>query len=129
VPPGGPFAPRPACCWKGSVHLARQNRAHRAAELPARSHYMPQPPPPPPHTHTHTHTHSPVPPDAARQVIAAHLFHEGLFEVGQAFVEEAGVAEGEALRRPYASMHAVLREVRPWVVCGDLWVGGWVGRF
>ena len=46
------------------------------------------------------------------QVIAEHLFHEGLFEIGQVFVEEAGVEEGEALKRPYASMHTVLQEVR-----------------
>jgi hypothetical protein len=40
------------------------------------------------------------------------LFQEGRFEVGQLFVEEAGVADGEALRRPYQSMHSVLQEVR-----------------
>ncbi|EFN56715.1 hypothetical protein CHLNCDRAFT_144112 [Chlorella variabilis] len=46
------------------------------------------------------------------KVIAEHLFHEGLFEIGQVFVEEAGVEEGEALKRPYASMHTVLQEVQ-----------------
>lgn len=49
---------------------------------------------------------------ALNQVIAEHLFHEGLFEIGQVFVEEAGVEEGEALKRPYASMHTVLQEVQ-----------------
>ena len=47
-----------------------------------------------------------------KQVIAEHFFHEGLFDIGQAFVEEAGVEGGDALRRPYASMHTVLSEVR-----------------
>lgn len=46
------------------------------------------------------------------QVIAEHLFHEGLFEIGQLFVQEAGVAGGEELKQPYASMHTVLQEVR-----------------
>ncbi|KAL4447903.1 hypothetical protein ABPG75_005122 [Micractinium tetrahymenae] len=49
---------------------------------------------------------------ALNQVIAEHLFHEGLFEIGQLFVEEAGVEDGEALRRPYASMHTVLSEIQ-----------------
>lgn len=53
------------------------------------------------------------------QVIAEHLFHEGLFDIGRLFVREAGVAGGEALQRPYASMHTVLQEVgcrRCWLV-------------
>ncbi|KAL4442413.1 hypothetical protein ABPG77_004997 [Micractinium sp. CCAP 211/92] len=54
----------------------------------------------------------PLDPRALNQVIAEHLFHEGLFEIGQLFVEEAGVEDGEALRRPYASMHTVLSEIR-----------------
>lgn len=54
----------------------------------------------------------------AIQVIAEHLFHEGLFDIGRRFVEEAGVAGGEALQRPYASMHTVLQEV------GAGWLGG-----
>ena len=49
------------------------------------------------------------PPSA--QVIAEHLFHEGLFDIGRAFVGEAGVPGGDALQRPYASMHGVLQEV------------------
>ena len=55
----------------------------------------------------------PYPPfPAPRQVLAAHLFHEGQFEVGQLVVEEAGVEGGEALKAPYAAMHSVLQEVR-----------------
>ncbi|PRW51023.1 RMD5-like protein A isoform A [Chlorella sorokiniana] len=50
---------------------------------------------------------------ALNQVIAEHLFHEGLFDIGRLFVREAGVAGGEALQRPYASMHTVLQE-RPY---------------
>lgn len=73
------------------------------------------------------------------QVIAEHLFHEGLFDIGRLFVREAGVAGGEALQRPYASMHTVLQEVsgcaRPFeggglrgVVGGvSLEGGGWRG--
>lgn len=54
----------------------------------------------------------PLHPGALNQVIAEHLFQEGRFEVGQLFVEEAGVAEGEALKRPYQSMHSVLQEIQ-----------------
>lgn len=50
--------------------------------------------------------------NAGPQVIAEHLFHEGLFDIGRLFVREAGVAGGEALQHPYASMHTVLQEVR-----------------
>ncbi len=49
---------------------------------------------------------------ALPQVVAEHLFHEGLFDIGRLFVREAGVAGGEALQRPYASMHTVLQEVK-----------------
>ena len=45
------------------------------------------------------------------QVIAEHLFHEGKFTVGEHFIAEAGVANGEALRQPYEAMHKVLTEV------------------
>lgn len=45
------------------------------------------------------------------QVVAEHLFHEGQFEIGDVFVGEADVAGGEALKAPYASMHAVLQQV------------------
>ena len=52
-------------------------------------------------------------PASATQVVAQHLYHEGHFDIGDAFVEEAGLAQGGALKAPYASMHG--------------WVGGWLG--
>lgn len=54
----------------------------------------------------------PLSQQALNQVIAEHLFHEGLFEVGRLFVGEAGVQHGEELQRPYASMHTVLQEIQ-----------------
>lgn len=47
------------------------------------------------------------------QVVAEHLFHEGKFAVGEQFIQEAGIAEGEALRKPFEAMHQVLQEVHP----------------
>lgn len=55
---------------------------------------------------------APATPQPNLQVVAEHLFHEGLFDTGRLFVREAGVEGGEALQRPYASMHTVLQEVR-----------------
>ena len=46
------------------------------------------------------------------QVIAEHFFHEGQFEVGQTFVEEARIPDGNSLQEPYREMHQVLKEVR-----------------
>ena len=48
----------------------------------------------------------------AMQVIAEHFFHEGQFEVGQTFVEEARIPDGNSLQEPYREMHQVLKEVR-----------------
>ena len=45
------------------------------------------------------------------QVIAEHLFQEGKFTVGERFVEEAGVMNGEQLRQPFEEMHEVLERV------------------
>ena len=45
------------------------------------------------------------------QVIAEHLFQEGKFTVGERFVEEAGVMNGEQLRQPFTEMHEVLERV------------------
>ena len=45
------------------------------------------------------------------QVIAQHLFQEGKFTVGERFVEEAGVMNGEQLRQPFTEMHEVLERV------------------
>jgi len=35
------------------------------------------------------------------QVVAEHLFHEGKFAVGERFIQEAGIPEGEALKKPF----------------------------
>ena len=59
-----------------------------------------------------------------RQVIAEHLFHEGQFEIGDAFVGEAGLGDGEALKRPYASMHTVLQQVGGPGRAGGCWAVG-----
>ncbi|GAB4815761.1 hypothetical protein N2152v2_002807 [Parachlorella kessleri] len=48
--------------------------------------------------------------EALNQVVAEHLYHEGQFEIGDCFVREAGLVQGEQLKRPYASMHAVLEQ-------------------
>ena len=45
------------------------------------------------------------------QVIAEHLFQEGKFTVGERFVEEAGVMNGEQLQQPFTEMHEVLERV------------------
>ncbi|KAK9833790.1 hypothetical protein WJX74_005894 [Apatococcus lobatus] len=45
------------------------------------------------------------------QVIAEHFFHEGQFEVGQTFVEEARIPDGTSLQEPYQEMHQVLKEI------------------
>lgn len=45
------------------------------------------------------------------RVVAEHLFHEGMFDVADALVAEAGIPKGDALKAPYASMHAVLEEL------------------
>lgn len=44
-------------------------------------------------------------------VIAEHLYHEGAFTVGDAFVQEAQVPEAAQLRTQYESMHAVLEQI------------------
>lgn len=59
---------------------------------------------------TNTHTGGPPRPPTC-QVVAEHLYHEGQFEIGDCFVVEAGLAEAERLKRPYASMHTVLQQV------------------
>ena len=46
------------------------------------------------------------------QVIAQHLFHTGRFRVGELFVQEAGVAGGEALKEPFTELHEILMQVR-----------------
>ena len=43
--------------------------------------------------------------------MAEHLFHEGRFAVGEKFIQEAGMANGESLKRPFEAMHQVLKEV------------------
>lgn len=51
------------------------------------------------------------------QVVAEHLFHEGKFSVGEEFIQEAGIPQGEALRKPYEAMHNVLQEVLQIPMC------------
>ena len=46
------------------------------------------------------------------QVVAEHLFHEGKFEVGEAFIQEAGIAKSESLKKPFEAMYQVLQEVK-----------------
>lgn len=45
------------------------------------------------------------------QVVAEHLFHEGKFIVGEKFIQESGIPQGEALRKPFEAMHQVLQQV------------------
>ena len=45
------------------------------------------------------------------QVVAEHLFHEGQFAVGEAFIQEAGIAKSESLKKPFEAMYQVLQEV------------------
>lgn len=46
------------------------------------------------------------------RVVAEHLYHEGAFDVADAFVTEAGILDGDDLKAPYASMHAILEQLR-----------------
>lgn len=46
------------------------------------------------------------------QVIAEHFYQQGNFSVGDTFVREAGIPNGDGLKRPYIAMHSVLKEVR-----------------
>ncbi len=46
------------------------------------------------------------------QVVAQHLFQEGRFAVGEAFLREAKLPYGEKLKAPFAAMHSVLQSVR-----------------
>lgn len=46
------------------------------------------------------------------QVIAEHLYQQGHFSVGDIYVREAAVADGDALKEPYTAMHTVLKEVQ-----------------
>lgn len=45
------------------------------------------------------------------QVVAEHLFHEGKFAVGEAFIKEAGIVQSESLKKPFEAMHQVLKEI------------------
>ncbi|EIE20259.1 hypothetical protein COCSUDRAFT_37929 [Coccomyxa subellipsoidea C-169] len=45
------------------------------------------------------------------KVIAEHFYQQGNFRVGDAFVREAGIGNGDALKKPYIAMHSVLKEV------------------
>jgi hypothetical protein len=46
------------------------------------------------------------------KIVAEHLYHEGAFEVADALVLEAGIEDGDALKAPFASMHAVLELIQ-----------------
>ena len=41
--------------------------------------------------------------------------------MGDVYVREARVADGDALKEPYTAMHTVLREVRALSSCGSAW--------
>lgn len=45
------------------------------------------------------------------QVIAEHFYQEGSFEVGDAFLKEAGIEDGQGIRAPYQRMHDILHQV------------------
>lgn len=49
---------------------------------------------------------------APRQVIAEHLYREGRFQLGDAFVHEAALPGGSGLKAPYVALHTVLQQVR-----------------
>lgn len=44
-------------------------------------------------------------------VVAQHLYHEGLFDIGDSFCKEAEILNAEELKAPYATMHQVLAEL------------------
>ena len=46
------------------------------------------------------------------QVVAEHLFQQGCFSVGELFLQEARLPQGDSLKAPFARMHAVLKSVR-----------------
>lgn len=54
--------------------------------------------------------------EGALQVIAEHLFQAGRFDVGETFIREAGLKNGDSLKQAYQFMHHVLQEVRPHVM-------------
>lgn len=51
------------------------------------------------------------------QVIAEHFFHEGNFKVGDCFLREAHVADGDTIRQPFMAMHSILEQVRRTLFC------------
>lgn len=54
------------------------------------------------------------------QVIAEHLYQQGHFGVGDIFVREASVADGDRLKEPYVAMHSVLKQVAHTCMDGSL---------
>ncbi|CAO2822849.1 unnamed protein product [Amaranthus hypochondriacus] len=46
------------------------------------------------------------------QIIASHLYREGLFEVGDCFANEVGERESTALKSPFTEMYHVLQAMR-----------------
>jgi len=46
------------------------------------------------------------------KIVAEHLYHEGAFEIADAFVLEAGIEDGDELKAPFASMHTVLKHIQ-----------------
>lgn len=49
--------------------------------------------------------------DTLLRVIAEHLFQEGMFNVGETFVREARIQDGDAIRAPYIFVHSVIDEL------------------
>ena len=48
---------------------------------------------------------------SALQVIAEHLFRAGRYEVGCAFIEEAGLPRAQALTETFRELHGILLQV------------------
>lgn len=46
------------------------------------------------------------------RAVAEHLYHEGMFAIGDTFAEEAHIDDVDNLKSPYSSMHAVLEDLR-----------------
>lgn len=44
-------------------------------------------------------------------MVAEHLFQQGCFSVGELFLREAQLPQGDNLKAPFARMHAVLKSV------------------
>ncbi|GMH14697.1 hypothetical protein Nepgr_016538 [Nepenthes gracilis] len=46
------------------------------------------------------------------QIIAGHLYRQGLFDIGDCFANEAGVQESAAVKSPFIEMHHILKAIK-----------------